>query len=128
MVEAVRAHRMMCEEPDVVHVVETEPLNGRENVILAEADFFVEFSDAIAEGSLGPSTVIMTTLNIDTAGIGPGKITDQFFERRWILERVNLQDRNQRLHFGFEASRGNLFASLSAAFAKTTSQVTSPVP
>ncbi|WFE77143.1 Ig-like domain-containing protein [Roseinatronobacter sp. S2] len=53
--------RMMCKEPDVFHVVETEPLNGRENVILEGADFFVEFSDAVAEGSLDSDTVIMTT-------------------------------------------------------------------
>lgn len=53
--------RMMCEEPDVFHVVQTEPLNGRENVVLEGADFFVQFSDAVAEGSFDPSTVIMTT-------------------------------------------------------------------
>lgn len=51
----------LCEEPDVFHVVETKPLNGRENVILEGADFFIEFSAAVAEGSLDSSTVIMTT-------------------------------------------------------------------
>ncbi|MDK3075263.1 hypothetical protein QO034_19435 [Sedimentitalea sp. JM2-8] len=54
-----------CEEPEVFEVVQTEPLSGRENVILEGADFFVEFSDAIAEGSLDSSTVTMTTRGPD---------------------------------------------------------------
>lgn len=51
----------LCEEPDVFEVVRTEPMHGRENVILEGADFFVEFSGAVAESSLDPSTVTMTT-------------------------------------------------------------------
>ena len=51
----------LCEEPDVFEVVETIPMSGRENVILDGADFFVEFSGAVAESSLDPSTVTMTT-------------------------------------------------------------------
>lgn len=59
----------LCEEPDVFEVVETKPVDGRENVILKGADFFVEFSDAIAEGSLETSTVTMTTRDPDNGFI-----------------------------------------------------------
>lgn len=52
---------MMCDEPDVFEVVETIPTNGRENVILEGADFFVTFSEELAKGSIDPSTVTMTT-------------------------------------------------------------------
>ncbi|WP_157966415.1 Ig-like domain-containing protein [Oceanibium sediminis] len=51
----------LCEEPEFFEVVNTEPLTGRENVILEGADFFVQFSRDVDEGSLDPSTVTMTT-------------------------------------------------------------------
>ncbi|MBI6630765.1 Ig-like domain-containing protein [Pontibaca salina] len=51
----------LCKEPEVFEVIDTTPRHGRENVILEGADFFIEFSDAVAQSSLDSSTVTMTT-------------------------------------------------------------------
>ena len=53
--------RMMCDEPDTFEVVDQIPANGRENVVLDGAEFFVEFSDELAKGSLEPGSVSMFT-------------------------------------------------------------------
>lgn len=55
----------LCEEPEVFHVVESRPESGRENVLLDGADFFIEFSDELASGSVDSSTVVMTTRDPD---------------------------------------------------------------
>ncbi|MDF2094354.1 Ig-like domain-containing protein [Aquibaculum arenosum] len=55
----------LCEEPEVFHVVESRPESGRENVLLDGADFFIEFSDELAAGSVDSTTVFMTTRDAD---------------------------------------------------------------
>jgi hypothetical protein len=37
-----------------------------------------------------------TMMNVDSQGICPFQISDKFFERRPILERINLQNTQQR--------------------------------
>lgn len=58
----------LCEEKEFLQVVETEPEDGRENVILEGADFYIEFDRAIETATLNESTVLMTTRN---SGGGP---------------------------------------------------------
>lgn len=48
-------------------------------------------------------------LNIDPAGIGPGKIADEFLKRRRGPKGVAFDDLEQQFRFGPKAGSGQLF-------------------
>ncbi|ABI76253.1 hypothetical protein HNE_2474 [Hyphomonas neptunium ATCC 15444] len=55
----------LCDEAEHFTVVETKPMSGRENVVLDGAEFDIEFSEPLYEGSFDNSTIMMTTRDPD---------------------------------------------------------------
>lgn len=55
----------LCDEAGNFAVVETRPMSGRENVRLSGAQFDIEFSEPLYEGSFDPSTIMLTTRDPD---------------------------------------------------------------
>ncbi|MBA4800813.1 MAG: Ig-like domain-containing protein [Euryhalocaulis sp.] len=55
----------LCRQAGNFNVVETRPVHGKENVVLSGAEFDVEFSEDLYQGSFDSSTIMLTTLDPD---------------------------------------------------------------
>ncbi len=50
---------------------------------------------------LGKNFIDQAIVNVDAAGVSACQITEEFFELRWILERIVGENRQQSLGFRF---------------------------
>ncbi len=67
-------------------------------------------------------------LDIDSARVCPGEISDELLVRRRILERVGSKDAWQMLRLSFRPAEARFLASFWACLVKTTCQLTTQGP